>query len=162
MRDISAGLAIWCAIGLFAASSPALAGPFAPVSVSGVVYNDLNGNGVPDPGEPGLAGSTVDLLNSANTIISSTTSDANGDYSFSISSSGSFTLEEIVPGGFFQTQPGPPGTYSFTTTSGINILGEDFGDEQGTAPSPVPEPSAAALLLSALTSLLLCLRLRST
>ncbi len=34
-------------------------------TVSGTVYNDLNGNGVQDPGEPGLAGVVVSLIDSA-------------------------------------------------------------------------------------------------
>ena len=30
-------------------------------SVSGMVYNDLNNNGVPEPGDPGIGGVTVVL-----------------------------------------------------------------------------------------------------
>ena len=32
------------------------------VSVAGVVFNDLNGNGVQDPGEPGIPGSSSRIL----------------------------------------------------------------------------------------------------
>ena len=52
------------------------------------VYNDINGNGVQDPGEPGLAGITVQISgdlddddNTVNTVRTEVT-DANGDYLF--------------------------------------------------------------------------------
>src|SRR5262249_9178578 len=45
-------------------------GELAPAGLSGYVYNDLNENGVKDPGEPGIAGVTVTLAgsNSAGTV----------------------------------------------------------------------------------------------
>ena len=39
-------------------------GNFQLVNVSGEVYNDLNGNGNLDPGDPGLQGWTVNLARS--------------------------------------------------------------------------------------------------
>ena len=37
-------------------------GNFQTVTLSGEVFNDTNGNGAPDTGEPGLSGWTVDLV----------------------------------------------------------------------------------------------------
>lgn len=53
-----------------------------PSNISGYVFHDLNNNGIRDPGEPGLAGITLELRNSANQVIATTTSGANGYYFF--------------------------------------------------------------------------------
>jgi hypothetical protein len=50
--------------------------------ISGHVYHDLNNNGLRDPGEPLLANSAIQLLNSAGVVIASTTTDGNGYYQF--------------------------------------------------------------------------------
>ena len=52
------------------------------MTFAGTVYNDLNGNGVLDPGDPGLQGWTVDLLDSSGNLVATTTSAADGTYSF--------------------------------------------------------------------------------
>lgn len=54
----------------------------APTLVGDRVYDDANGNGVQDPGEPGLGGVTVRLRALDDTIISAATTDANGSYRF--------------------------------------------------------------------------------
>jgi hypothetical protein len=51
-------------------------------TVGGSVYHDLNANGVRDPGEPGLAGNTIELLDSAGEFVARTTTDGNGAYQF--------------------------------------------------------------------------------
>src|SRR5262249_6392427 len=56
--------------------------PFQPVTISGQKFNDLNGNGTKDTGEPGLAGWTINLTNSSGTVAGSTVTDAKGNYSF--------------------------------------------------------------------------------
>ena len=103
-------------------------GNFQDINVSGEVYNDLNGNGTLDPGDPGLPGWTVDLYDSNGNLIATTTSDANGDYSFSDLGPGTYTVEEILPAGWIQTAPAPPGTYTFSATSGQNVVNDDFGN----------------------------------
>ncbi|MGZ3383732.1 MAG: SdrD B-like domain-containing protein [Isosphaeraceae bacterium] len=103
-------------------------GNFQAVNVTGEVYNDLNGNGNLDPGEPGLLGWTVLLLDPAGNTVASTTSDANGDYEFDNLFPGTFTVEEILQSGWVQTQPVNPNYYSITTSSGTNIAGETFGN----------------------------------
>src|SRR5204862_8195372 len=52
----------------------------AKAQIQGFVYNDLNGNGVLDTGEPGLANVTVSLSGSASTTA---LTQSNGSYSFS-------------------------------------------------------------------------------
>jgi protocatechuate 3,4-dioxygenase beta subunit/glutamine cyclotransferase len=103
-------------------------GNFQTVTVSGNVYNDLNGNGQQNPGEPGLKGWTVDVYNAAGAVVGTATTDANGNYTITGIGPGSFTLGEIVQSGWYQTQPTNPNYYSFTTSSGSNISGGIFGN----------------------------------
>ena len=46
------------------------------------VWNDTNGNGIQDGGEPGVSNITIRLYNEAQTLLASTNSDANGNYAF--------------------------------------------------------------------------------
>jgi hypothetical protein len=52
-------------------------------SVGDFVWNDLNGNGIQDAGEPGLSGVTVSLYNTTPSLVGTTTTDSNGNYLFS-------------------------------------------------------------------------------
>ena len=103
-------------------------GNFQLVSVSGNVYNDLNGNGKRDPGDPGLQGWTVDVVNSGGTVVASAVSDANGNYTIPNVGPGSFTLQEVTQSGWVITQPVNPDYYSFTSSSGVNVVGGIFGN----------------------------------
>ncbi|HQR06598.1 MAG TPA: choice-of-anchor E domain-containing protein [Gemmatales bacterium] len=51
--------------------------------ISGFVFNDLNGNGLRDAGETVIANNLIELRNSANVVVGSTTTDTNGFYNFS-------------------------------------------------------------------------------
>ena len=54
----------------------------APGTIGDLVFSDLNGNGVADPGDTGIGGVTVTLRNAAGAIVGTTVTDANGGYSF--------------------------------------------------------------------------------
>ena len=73
------------------------------MTYSGTVYNDLNGNGMDDGGDPGLQGWTVELLDSNGNILATTTSAADGSYSFTDLLAGNYTIEEVIPDGWYQT-----------------------------------------------------------
>ena len=105
-------------------------GNFELVTVAGTVYDDLSGNGVFDPGDPGLQGWTVNLLDSSSNLIATTTSAADGTYSFANLGYGVYTVEEVPQSGWYQTEPGSPYTYTVTATSGTNLSGLDFGNFQ--------------------------------
>src|SRR5271157_5251712 len=96
--------------------------------VSGEVYDDVNGNGTLDNGEPGLSGWTVELTNTSTNSTYTTTTNASGIYSLSGVSAGTYTLSEVVQPGFAQTAPASPGTYTITVVSGQTVTGENFGD----------------------------------
>src|SRR5207245_1343220 len=51
-------------------------------TISGFVYQDANDNGIFDPGELAIAGTTIQLRNAANQIIGATTTNAQGYYQF--------------------------------------------------------------------------------
>ncbi len=56
--------------------------PTAFATVGDFVWVDQNGNGIQDSGEPGVANLTVQLLNSAGTVVATTTTNSSGKYSF--------------------------------------------------------------------------------
>jgi protocatechuate 3,4-dioxygenase beta subunit len=77
---------------------------FYPVaSLGNFVWHDLNGNGVQDAGEPGLPGVTVRLLDAAGVVISTTTTDAGGVYTFTNLAPGGYAVEFVTPPTFLPT-----------------------------------------------------------
>ncbi|WP_020465971.1 choice-of-anchor E domain-containing protein [Singulisphaera acidiphila] len=52
-------------------------------TISGYVYHDANGDGLYGPGDNPIAGSPIQLVNSAKMVVGSTTTDASGKYQFS-------------------------------------------------------------------------------
>ena len=107
-------------------------GNFRNVQISGFKFNDLNGNGVPNPNEPRLANFAFQLINSVTgQVIATTVSDANGDFSFPnlgpLPGGAKYRVREIVPSGWFQTTPNPP---DITPVSGATPL-VVFGNFRG-------------------------------
>jgi hypothetical protein len=79
-------------------------------SVSGIIFNDLNANGVRDPGEPGVKlGWHIHIYGPVNRWKS--TNDA-GEYYFDNLPEGTYTVSESVKSGWMQSMPSPPGVYS--------------------------------------------------
>lgn len=85
-------------------------GNFHNGEVHGYKFNDLNGNGSPDSGEPKLAGWQINLYglgqdNQLNNLLASTTTDAGGNYSFSDLAPGTYKVCEVLQTGWVQTYP---------------------------------------------------------
>ena len=75
-----------------------------PAQVSGTVCEDtVIENGICDDGEVGLGGVTVSLKDDSGTVIATTTTDANGDYSFTGLLPGDYGIEETDPVGYEST-----------------------------------------------------------
>jgi hypothetical protein len=129
-------------------------------SVSGTVYQDNNANGKNDSGDASLAGWTVDLYKNGSPA-ASTTSGANGSYSFALPFDTSATYrvcEKPASGTWAQTQPLPSAPnictgsgelgkgYTFTPSSATqNISGDDFGNVPATTcpqPGGISTPDA--------------------
>jgi hypothetical protein len=105
-----------------------LFGDFKLATFIGNVFNDLNGNGMQNAGEPGLANWTIQLLDSAGTVVANDATDASGSYSFSNIGPGTYTVKEMQQSGWSQTAPASPGTYTVVATSGQDVSGLLFGD----------------------------------
>jgi Ca2+-binding RTX toxin-like protein len=106
------------------------------VTISGAVYNDVADSGVLSSSDPGLSGWTVTLLNSANQVIASTTTDSNGLYSFNNLAAGNYTVEDVLQTGYVQTTPAF-GSFSIVAPSGGVFSGENFGVFQADQGPPV-------------------------
>jgi len=78
-------------------------GPSA--SLGDRVWEDLNGNGLQDAGEPGVANVTVQLYNSSNVLLASLTTDAFGNYMFNGLTPGSYYVKFTAPAGFTFSTP---------------------------------------------------------
>ena len=77
-------------------------GELPPASISGLVHGELNGDCIPDPGEPLLEGVTIYLLDASGNRIASTKTDAAGEYRFVDLEPGVYGVEEIQPDGYLQ------------------------------------------------------------
>ncbi len=97
--------------------------------ISGMKFNDLNGNGVKDNGESGLANWIIKAVKGVTTKFDTT--DANGEYSFSftLAQLGTWVISEELQSGWAQTFPAG-GTYSIALASGTNSTNTDFGNQQ--------------------------------
>ncbi len=104
-------------------------GNFQKISISGMKFHDLDGNGLKDAEEPGLADWTIFMDQNSNDTFdigeASTTTDVNGNYTFSNLGPGTYTLREVQQSGWTQTTSNPAG---IVATSGMNINGVDFGN----------------------------------
>jgi hypothetical protein len=80
--------------------------PVAPRQTIGdFVWSDLDGDGIQDPGEPGIPGVEVRLVQGGTTLLTTTT-DADGRYLFSDMGAGCYTVVVATPAG---TTPSPTG-----------------------------------------------------
>ncbi|MGB0384481.1 MAG: SdrD B-like domain-containing protein, partial [Ardenticatenaceae bacterium] len=84
--------------------------PVPTLTIGDTVWNDQDGDGVQDSGEPGVSGVTVTLYDSAGNPINTTTTDENGNYLFTSDSDGN-----PLPAGDYQVGFTPPAGYLFTT-----------------------------------------------
>jgi hypothetical protein len=91
-------------------------------SISGMKFNDSNGNGTTEPGEPGLPNWTIVLRNSNGEIVFTNMTDNNGSYTFGELATGNYTVEEVLQSGWTQSRRGRPATSC--TTSSVALAGE--------------------------------------
>src|SRR5262249_44650928 len=99
-------------------------------SISGLAFNDVNGNGVRDSGEPGTVGVTVFLDANNNGMLdpgeTSMTTAADGSFSFHNLLAGSYHVREVVPTGFAETAQI---NADVSLASGQNFTGVQFGNQ---------------------------------
>ncbi|MBN2473527.1 MAG: tandem-95 repeat protein [Pirellulales bacterium] len=113
-------------------------------TLSGVVFEDLNGNGLQEAGDPGMEGLTVYIDSNDNWLLdddeSFTVTDVDGSYSFVVPP-GTYELRQQVPSGFGQTAPLDPDTDPTSYVVAVGFSGVendlDFGNYQLVAPSQI-------------------------
>ena len=94
---------------------------------SGKVFNDFNGDGVNDPGEPGRGGLHLFLVKNG-TVIDSTQSDSAGGYSFRSRGPGTYIITQAAEQSWLQTAT--PAAIVLTQPSGSTFANLNFGDFQ--------------------------------
>src|SRR5262249_5987518 len=103
-------------------------------SISGQKFDDLDGNGVHDKGEPGLPGWTIFLDLNNNGVLDkgepSTVTDENGNYSFTDLAPGTYYVREVQPDGWLQTTADPDAIVASVGIYVTNATGIDFGNQQ--------------------------------
>ncbi|MFV2068687.1 MAG: SdrD B-like domain-containing protein, partial [Pirellulales bacterium] len=99
---------------------------------SGEKFQDNDGNGVRDGGEPGLAGVTIYADVTPNGVLDAgepfDVTDATGAYTLTRLPAGTYFIREIVPAGYTQTAP-TTGAYEITISEGDRIGNLDFGNQ---------------------------------
>ena len=80
------------------------AGLYYASSISDLVWNDVNGNGIQDSNETGIEGVGVKLFNSSGTELANTVTDISGKYIFANLAPGDYYLEFTPPSGYKFTQ----------------------------------------------------------
>jgi len=126
----------------------------APLEIGNRVWNDVNGNGIQDPGEAGLNGVQVSLQTPTATLTTTTSGD--GNYYFAVAPNTQYTISVGTPSGYSLTQANANGVsgntaitdvrdsdaalvgitptiYYTTGSAGQNNHGLDFGFTQPTA-----------------------------
>lgn len=127
-------------------------GNFQLGSIAGQKFEDSNGNGIHDAGEPGLQGWTINLDAVGGTTHLSTVTDASGNYGFTHLPPGTYRLREVGQPGWVQTTVNPG---DVTLVSGANVTGVDFGNRMPGMgpmmilgfPPPTPPPGVTAPVL---------------
>ncbi len=109
---------------------------FTPVSISGLVFEDLNGDGSPT-GDPAFPMVTIELWRDGgdgapdfgvgdDLAVGSTASGPAGLFGFSNVGGGRYFVRQIVPAGAVQTTT--PAVFGVTTESGVDVTGLVFGN----------------------------------
>ena len=126
------------------ATTTANFGSFAPSgAATGFKWLDINGDGIRDASEPGLAGVYVylDLDGDARPDVGepAAITKADGSYLLTPPRAGSYTIREVVDPGYVQTFPAN-GFHSVSYDGSTPLGGFDFGNREssdwGDAPSP--------------------------
>lgn len=113
-------------------------------AVSGLVFNDANGNGVFDTGESTLPNWTLNLVSS--TTNKTVTTDSTGAFIFTNVCDGDYTLKQAPQSGWIQTFPSDPNGHSFKITNGFSIPNKNFGNKVTPLATPTASPSGTTTL----------------
>jgi uncharacterized protein (DUF2141 family) len=111
-----------------------------PVSIAGLVFSDVNGNGKLDTGEKGIPNVKVYLDTNKNGTPDSgeafILTDASGNYKFSNLNPGAYRVREVVPSGNVLVAP-VAGLYDLTLAPGVTSVGSNFADKAAGATASI-------------------------
>ncbi len=121
---------------------------FAPTgSISGRVWDDKDRDGVQDSGEAGVGGVRVELLDAAGTVVSTTTTNASGDYRFDHLLPGTYgvrVVESTLPVGvIFVSDPD-------ATVNGATPLTLSAGQQMTNVAFGIARPRTSAITIGSL------------
>ncbi len=85
-----------------------------PQEIGNRVWDDSNGNGIQDPGEPGIAGITLTLRSATGVFVTRSATD--GAYTFAVAPNTAYTLSAELPPGYQPTQPDAADRFGFAAT----------------------------------------------
>jgi hypothetical protein len=97
-----------------------------PGVISGMKFNDLNGDGVKDSTEPGLPGWTILLYSNSTGETDTAYTDSSGHYSFTNVMAGDYAISEVQQTGWLQTYP--LGYAYDESVRGDSLMNRDFGN----------------------------------
>jgi len=109
-------------------------------TLCGTKFNDLNGDGVRQAGEPGLGGWVIQAM-VGGIPVAATITDTNGNYCFTNLPGGWAVISEVQQSGWVQTAP-VGGNYAFTNQPGMILGGLDFGNQFTNCCEPPWNPNA--------------------
>ena len=93
----------------------------SPATISGTVYVDADDDGFIGVGEGKLEGVVINLYdNISNEFVSTTTTDASGNYSFGSIAAGTYRVEQVQPAGFVDGKDTAGTGTGTTSASGVN------------------------------------------
>jgi len=99
-----------------------------PINIGNFVWDDFDGDGRQDAGEPGMAGVTVQLWNDAkNDLIDQDVTDANGNYTVIAPLPGNYRVRVVLPAINDEFSPKDNAAAGNNADSDINPSGGDFG-----------------------------------
>ncbi len=99
--------------------------PANPATISGTIWDDLDcAGGVRGGGDPAIGGITVQLLDNLGFVLQTTTTDGNGDYTFS----------NVTPSETYNIAVIPPNTSTSFTSAGADM---DFNSATGVTTSSI-------------------------
>jgi hypothetical protein len=105
--------------------------PRSPGKVTGVVYQDTNGNHDRNTGEPAIAGVTVFFDKDQDGVLDAgeqrTTTRSDGSYELTTFANSAQKVRAVVPTGLRQTEPFPNLSYSVVIAPGLLYANYDFG-----------------------------------
>ncbi len=116
----------------------------ATFSIMGKVFDDVEGNGILDNNETGLAGWTVNLEQPAGTIIANQTTIEDGSYTFTGLSAGEYVVSEVLQMGWTPVSPAD-GRYPVTITN-MTIANLDFANMMTPASVEAPPVNETAIV----------------